>query len=150
MASVTKSVMTTLIGIAAGQGKLDLEQPILSFFPGRTIANLDERKERINVRHLTGMVNGLESGCLEGDRPTIAAMMAQPDWVQAALDRKWSRSLAPSFCYDSPNAPAVGHPASRHRMTAGFRPAIPVRAAGIRRRIWIATHRVTRAVSDLH
>jgi hypothetical protein len=32
LASVTKSVMTTLIGIAADQGKLDLDQPMLSFF----------------------------------------------------------------------------------------------------------------------
>ena len=44
LASVTKSVMTTLIGIAADQGKLDLDQPMVSFFPDRTIANLDERK----------------------------------------------------------------------------------------------------------
>jgi CubicO group peptidase (beta-lactamase class C family) len=102
MASVTKSVMTTLIAIAAGQGKLELEQPVVSFFPERTIANLDERKERITVRHLTGMVNGLESGCLAGDRQTIAAMMAQPDWVQAALDREMVQEPGTAFCYDSP------------------------------------------------
>jgi len=30
MASVTKSIMTTLIGIAAGQGKIQLDKPILS------------------------------------------------------------------------------------------------------------------------
>ena len=40
-ASVTKSVMTTLIGIAADQGKLSLDDPMVSFFPDRTIANLD-------------------------------------------------------------------------------------------------------------
>jgi peptidoglycan/LPS O-acetylase OafA/YrhL len=39
MASVTKSLMTTLIGIAADQGKLELDQPMLSFFPDRAIAN---------------------------------------------------------------------------------------------------------------
>ncbi len=33
LASVTKSVMTTLIGMAAGQGKLDLDAPMVSFFP---------------------------------------------------------------------------------------------------------------------
>ena len=88
MASVTKSVMTTLIGIAAGQGKLDLDQPIVSFFPDRTIANLDERKEHITVRHLVSMLNGFVSGCLSGDVSTIQKMMAQPDWVQAALDRE--------------------------------------------------------------
>lgn len=102
MASVTKSVMTTLIAIAAGQGKLDLEQPVVTFFPDRTIANLDERKERITVRHLTGMVNGLKSDCLAGDGPTIAAMMSQPDWVQAALDREMVQEPGSSFCYDSP------------------------------------------------
>lgn len=41
MASVTKSVMTTLIGIAADRGFLRLDQPMVSFFPDREIANLD-------------------------------------------------------------------------------------------------------------
>ena len=87
LASVTKSVMTTLIAIAAEQGKLDLDQPVVSYFPERTIANLDERKARMTVRHLARMVNGMESGCYEGDEPTLDAMRGQPDWVQAALDR---------------------------------------------------------------
>ncbi len=60
LASVTKSVMTTLIAIAADQGKLDLDAPIVSFFPDRIIANLDARKQRITVRHLTSMSSGLE------------------------------------------------------------------------------------------
>ncbi len=33
LASVTKSVTTTLIAIAADQGYLDLDQPVVSFFP---------------------------------------------------------------------------------------------------------------------
>ena len=45
LASVTKSIMTTLVGIAADQGKLQLDQPMVSFFADRTIANLDARKE---------------------------------------------------------------------------------------------------------
>jgi len=102
LASVTKSVMTTLIGIAADQGKIQLDQPMVSFFPGRTIANLDARKEHITVRHLAGMVNGFESGCLAGDEPTLDAMRATPDWVQSALDRKMVREPGTSFCYDSP------------------------------------------------
>lgn len=39
IASVTKSVMTTLIGIAADQGKLSLDDKMVSFFADRTIAN---------------------------------------------------------------------------------------------------------------
>ncbi|UCC51024.1 MAG: serine hydrolase [Anaerolineaceae bacterium] len=102
LASVTKSVMTTLIGIAADQGKLQLDQPMVSFFPDRTIANLDSRKEHVTVQHLVSMMNGFESGCLRGDEETLNAMRANPDWVQAALDRKMAREPGTSFCYDSP------------------------------------------------
>lgn len=102
LASVTKSVMTTLIGIAVGQGKIELDKPMLSYFTGRTIANLDERKESITIRHLVGNVNGMESGCLAGDQPTIQAMTSTPDWVQHALDRKMVQEPGKSFCYDSP------------------------------------------------
>jgi CubicO group peptidase (beta-lactamase class C family) len=102
MASVTKSVTTTLIAIAADQGKLQLDQPMVSYFPNRVIANLDELKKSITVRNLTGMVNGMESGCLEGDEPTLDAMRSTPDWVQAALDRKMAAEPGKNFCYDSP------------------------------------------------
>jgi CubicO group peptidase (beta-lactamase class C family) len=102
LASVTKSVMTTLIGIAADQGKIDLDRLVISFFPDRAIANLDERKAHMTVRHLTRMVNGMESGCLEADEPTIDAMRAHPDYVQATLDRPMVSEPGTKFCYDSP------------------------------------------------
>jgi CubicO group peptidase (beta-lactamase class C family) len=102
LASVTKSVMTTLIGIATDQGKIRLDQPMVSFFPDRSIANLDARKERVTVRHLAGMVNGFASGCLAGDEVTLNAMRSTPDWVQATLDRKMVREPGSEFCYDSP------------------------------------------------
>ncbi len=102
LASVTKSVTTTLVAIAAAQGKLDLDQPVVSFFPDRTIANLDARKQRMTVRHLMGMVNGMQSGCFDGDEPTLDAMRSQPDWVQAALDRPMVAEPGTRNCYDSP------------------------------------------------
>ena len=102
LASVTKSFMTTLIGIAADQGKIQLDQPVVSFFPDRTIANLDARKEHVTVRHLAGMVNGFESGCMGGDEATLDRMRSSSDWVQSALDRKMVQEPGISFCYDSP------------------------------------------------
>ena len=102
MASVTKSVMTTLIGIAVDQGKLRLDQTMVSFFPDRTIANLDDSKRSITVRDLVSNRNGMESGCFARDEPTLDAMRAQPDWVQAALDRKMTSAPGTAFCYDSP------------------------------------------------
>ncbi len=102
LASVTKTFMTTLIGIAIDQGKLKLDQPVLSFFPERTIANRDERKERMTVQHLAEMRNGFASGCMAGDASTLDAMTNQPDWVQAALDRKMASEPGAENCYDSP------------------------------------------------
>ncbi len=102
LASVTKSFTTTLIGIAIDQGIIQLDQPMVSFFPDRTIANLDARKKSITVRHLVSMMNGFESGCLAGDEPTLDAMRSNPDWVQAALDREMVHEPGTVFCYDSP------------------------------------------------
>jgi CubicO group peptidase (beta-lactamase class C family) len=100
-ASVTKSVMTTLIGIAADQGKLDLDAPMLSFFPDRDVANRDARKERITVRHLASNTAGME--CIhQPDEPTSRAMHASPDWVQFALDRPMVAEPGTTFAYCSP------------------------------------------------
>ena len=101
-ASVTKSIMTTLIAIAADQGKLDLDQPMLSFFPDREIANVDARKERITVRHLASMSSGLESMGFEQDEGTLTEMRASEDWIQFALDRKVVSEPGTHFVYDSP------------------------------------------------
>lgn len=102
LASVTKTVMGILTGIAADQVKLDLDQPMISFFPGRTIANLDARKGQVTVRHLVRMANGLQSGCMARDEENLDAMRATADWVQAALDRPTVREPGTRFCYDSP------------------------------------------------
>jgi CubicO group peptidase (beta-lactamase class C family) len=58
LGSVTKSMMTTLIGIAAAQGKLSLNDTMLSYLPNRKIADLDKRKEKITIRHLASMSSG--------------------------------------------------------------------------------------------
>lgn len=102
LASVTKSVMSTLIAIAAEQGHVDLDRSVVSYFPDRKIANLDERKERITVRHLVGMVDGMEAVCKDGDEINLDAMRSTPDWVQTALDRPMVAEPGTKFCYDSP------------------------------------------------
>ena len=103
VASVTKSVMTTLIGIAADQGKLQLDQPMVSFFPDRPIANRDARKERITVRHLTNMSSGLDC-TLERDEATLKEMWVAADWVQFVLDRPVRWEPGTQFVYCSPGS----------------------------------------------
>ena len=85
MASVTKSILTALIGIAVDQGKISLDDKMVSFFPDRAIENIDARKESITVRHLATMTSGL--ACSRARSEAIRAqMMASPDWVGYALN----------------------------------------------------------------
>lgn len=71
LSSVTKSIMTTLIGIAVDQGKLKLDDPLLSFFPDATLANRSADMENLTVRHLVMMANGLESVGMAQDEGTL-------------------------------------------------------------------------------
>ena len=60
VASVTKSLTTLLIGIAIDQGKLSLDDKLVSFFPDTTIANPDARKNDITIRDLASMSSGFD------------------------------------------------------------------------------------------
>jgi CubicO group peptidase (beta-lactamase class C family) len=101
VASVTKSITTTLVGIASDQGLLSLDDPVLSFFPDHDIANRDERKERITVGDLAAMRSGFACEA-EPDEPTLAAMEASPDYVQFALDLPMAAEPGTTFAYCSP------------------------------------------------
>ena len=100
-ASVTKSIMTTLIAIAVDQGQLKLDDPALSFFPGRAIANRDAVKERITVRHLASMSSGLDCTSAN-DEQTLHEMEDAGDFVQFILDRKMISEPGSRFVYCSP------------------------------------------------
>ncbi len=101
VASVTKSVMTTLIGIAVDQGKLSLDAPILSFFLDRTIANRDSMKEQITVRHLVSNSSGFRFD-EKDDAATINAMIESDDWVQYVLELPVVHKPGTHFAYFSP------------------------------------------------
>src|SRR5207249_1079613 len=59
LASVTKTITSTLTGVAVANGLLELDQPVLSFFPNERPANADEQKRAITVGHLLHMESGL-------------------------------------------------------------------------------------------
>src|SRR5258706_5534800 len=62
MQSVSKTVTSIRIGIAIGRKEFpaDLDTPILKYFDDYKIANLDDRKRRITLRHLLTMTAGVE------------------------------------------------------------------------------------------
>ncbi|HEX6129081.1 MAG TPA: serine hydrolase [Candidatus Limnocylindria bacterium] len=101
LASVTKSVTTTLVGIAADQGLIDLDAPMLSFFPDRDIANRTPEKERITVRQLLSNTSGLDCR-VTTQEVTLERMMASDDFVQFALDLDIAAEPGTTFAYCSP------------------------------------------------
>lgn len=101
LASVTKSIMTTLIGIAIDRGALSLDDPMVSFFPDREIAHLSPLKRQITVRHLVSMTSGLACEKEPGE-PTLAEMQASSDWIQFMLDREVVWEPGTYFVYCSP------------------------------------------------
>jgi CubicO group peptidase (beta-lactamase class C family) len=101
VASVTKSVTTTIAGIAAGQGAFaGLSQPLTSIFSGRAIAKPDDRKQRLSLRHLMSMTSGLDCHAAPGEI-TLRQMMSSNDWTQFMLDRSMSDEPGSRFEYCS-------------------------------------------------
>ncbi|MHA1462970.1 MAG: serine hydrolase, partial [Candidatus Heimdallarchaeota archaeon] len=59
--SVTKSITSILIGIAIKEGYIEsVEENVLEYFSDREIANVDERKESIKLKHLLMMSTGFD------------------------------------------------------------------------------------------
>ncbi|HTP09083.1 MAG TPA: serine hydrolase [Anaerolineae bacterium] len=97
--SVTKSFVGTLIGIALDQGKIQgVDQHVVDFFPGRTFANLDARKQSMTLEDLLTMQSGLD--WQEGD-PTYIAIYRSPDWAQYVLDEPMAEAPGSVFNYCS-------------------------------------------------
>src|SRR5262249_47435291 len=84
LASVTKTMTSTITGIAVGQGLIKLDQKLLSFFPTEAPANPDELKQRITVRDVLRMESGLDCGILPGEQE-LEQMKRSVNWVQFAL-----------------------------------------------------------------
>ncbi len=86
--SCTKSVLSALIGIAIEQGHIEgTYQRVLHLLPGRTVANLDERKSQLTLEDLLTMTTGLE--CRDSYLYRwrgFREMERSSDWVQFVLD----------------------------------------------------------------
>ncbi|MBI4585346.1 MAG: serine hydrolase [Planctomycetes bacterium] len=101
VASVTKSVTTTLVGIAIDQGLIRIvREPVLNFFPGRPIANRVARKEKMAVEHLLTMSSGLDCH-FESSERTLRDMMRSEDWIQFMLDLPMAEEPGRKFVYCS-------------------------------------------------
>ena len=104
LASVTKSITSTVVAIALNKGYIkSVKQPVLDFFPSRTVANIDARKKTLTLEHLLTMSSGLDCHAKLGEI-TLRQMWQQPDWVQFALDLSMIEEPGTRFEYCSPGS----------------------------------------------
>jgi CubicO group peptidase (beta-lactamase class C family) len=113
MQSVTKTVTSVLIGVAMARREFpDLDTPVLQFFDATKVANLDDRKRRITLRHLLTMTAGLEwnEDVSYGDPKNDSDRMeASADWVQFVFDRPMAHEPGTIFAYSSGVAQLLSH-----------------------------------------
>jgi CubicO group peptidase (beta-lactamase class C family) len=104
--SATKAVIGTLTAIATKDGLIDnLDHPMLDFFAGRNIANLDERKKAITLQQLLDMTSGIDwQEPVDGRPVSMFDMERSPDWVKFILDRPMSNPPGEIFNYNSGNS----------------------------------------------
>ena len=105
MQSVTKSIVSAVIGIAISRGDFpDLNTPVLSFFDEKKILHVDEAKRAMTLRDLLSMSAGLswDEGVPYSDPANTFTIMARsPDWVRYTLDQPMSAQPGTEFNYNS-------------------------------------------------
>jgi len=104
--SVTKSVVSCLIGIAIDQGFIDnTSQLLLDFFSDRTITNLSVWKEAITLEDVLRMRSGFRwNEDNYEDYNDFFAMRDSDDWAQYILDRPMDYEPGSTFYYNSGNS----------------------------------------------
>jgi len=99
--SVSKSVLSAVVGIAIEEGHLDdVSQPVAPFFSRHIPAIGDDAKGRITVGHLLSMQSGLEST----SGRNYGAWVASRDWVRYAITRPVVAEPGTSRIYSTGNS----------------------------------------------
>ena len=102
--SVTKAVVSTLVGMAYRQGKTGpLDSPVLSLFPERSVANVDPRKKAMTLQNLLDSDSGLnwQEPLTDESPESMLQMERSPDWVGFVLDRPMAQAPGVGFNYNS-------------------------------------------------
>ena len=92
--SVSKSVISALVGIAADRKLLALDQPISKYF-----SDLPETKRTITIEHLLTMQSGLEST----SNRNYGSWVQSPNWVRYALARPLLAAPGSRMIYSTGN-----------------------------------------------
>ncbi|HEY5047534.1 MAG TPA: serine hydrolase [Rhizomicrobium sp.] len=105
VASITKSVTSTLVGIAMGDdASVELNSPIASLLPEQEIA--DPRKARITLAQLLGMTSGLDCSAQHGVS-LLLQMEMSAHWTSYLLSRPLVAEPGSRFDYCAGNMQLV-------------------------------------------
>ena len=97
--SVTKSVMSALIGIALDKGHLrSVDQKLVEFLPEYFIGELDPMKRDISLKHLLTMTAGLK---WNDWGPIMRAWYSSPNWTNFTIQLPQESSPGRIFNYNS-------------------------------------------------
>jgi CubicO group peptidase (beta-lactamase class C family) len=111
--SVTKTVASVVIGVAVTRGDFpSIDTPVLHFFDTTKVANIDDRKRRMTVRHLLTMTGGFdwnENLPYIDPKNTGSALEASPDWVSFTINRPMMREPGTKFNYSSGESVLLAH-----------------------------------------
>ena len=98
--SVSKSIVSALVGIAVAEGHLrGPEQPVAPFFPEHLARDPDPRKRAITIGNLLSMQSGLE----RTSGPGYGAWVTSRDWVRHALVRPMVEDPGGRMLYSTGN-----------------------------------------------
>jgi CubicO group peptidase (beta-lactamase class C family) len=103
--SVTKSVISALVGIAIDDGALaSVDARVLDFFPDRTLQNDGPRKQAWTLEDFLRMRTGMEwpeFAVPYGRNNVLGQMRRSDDWVQFVLDRRVYTEPGTRFTYNT-------------------------------------------------
>ncbi|MGZ7445069.1 serine hydrolase domain-containing protein [Paenibacillus sp. TH7-28] len=102
VASVTKSILSALIGIAIDRGYIQsVDHTVLDFFPEYNAGAADGQKSEITLRHLLSMTAPYP---FEDWREPLDKLCMQPDWVKYTLDMLGQGGSIGAFKYSTAGA----------------------------------------------
>lgn len=107
VASVTKTIMSALIGIAIDQGLIDsVDQKVLDFFPKYPVSANDFMKKSVTIKHLLTMTAPFAFSIKNfGARPfePLDRIRRQKDWVKHTISLMGVKSQMGQFQYSTPS-----------------------------------------------
>jgi len=122
MNSLSKSFTSTAIGLAVDEGRLSLDDPVISFFPEEVTPAIADNMKELRIRHLLSMTTGHTVD-------TIPIMHASPDgnWVKAFLETPIERPPGTHFLYNTGASymlSAILHRATGEQLLDWLRPRL--------------------------